>query len=98
MTAMRSAPPADLAGRAVTSLVDLIDGDPAAGLAPSDVLILHLDGARIVVRPSGTEPKLKCYLEVIEPVTNDDLAAAGADADRTLAALTEAIAHATGLA
>ena len=36
-------------------------------LPASDVLIYHLSGgARVIVRPSGTEPKLKCYYEVVE--------------------------------
>ena len=39
------------------------------GLPPTDGLRYHLaDGSRVIVRPSGTEPKLKVYLEVIEPV------------------------------
>ena len=104
MAALRATPPTTLAGRPVRSLVDLIEGDDAAGLAPSDVLILHLDGARIVVRPSGTEPKLKCYVEVVQPVADDasdpvaELTAARARASASLAELTAAIADATGLA
>lgn len=98
MTAMRSAPPTTLAGRTVTSITDLIRGDADGGFPPSDVLTLHLDGARIVVRPSGTEPKLKCYVEVVEPVTDAaDLAGARSRAAAALSALTGAIATATGL-
>ncbi|WP_245713561.1 hypothetical protein [Nocardia vaccinii] len=36
----------------------------------TDALIFEADTQRVVVRPSGTEPKLKCYLEVIEPVSS----------------------------
>ena len=99
MTAMRADPPAELAGRPVERVVDLADGDATRGFPPSDVLTLHLAGARIIVRPSGTEPKLKCYVEVVEPVADrTDLPAARDRAAAALAALTEAIAEATGLA
>lgn len=99
MAALRVAPPAALAGRPVTSVDDLLDGDPSRGLAPSDVLTLHVDGGRVVIRPSGTEPKLKCYIEVVEPVAGDaDLAAARTRAATALEALTQAAASATGLA
>ncbi len=96
MAALRAAPPAVLAGAPVTQVTDLVDGDPDRGLPASDVVILRLGGDRIVVRPSGTEPKLKCYVEVVEAVTGD-LGAARRTARSRLDALTEAIAAATGL-
>ncbi|HEU5356077.1 MAG TPA: phospho-sugar mutase [Actinocrinis sp.] len=64
MAGLRSAPPKELAGLAVALLDDLSLGSP--GLPPTDGLRLSLEGgARVVVRPSGTEPKLKCYIEVV---------------------------------
>ena len=99
MQRLRTEPPTQLAGRAVVAVDDLIDGDPARGFVPSDVLIWHLDGGRIVVRPSGTEPKLKAYVEVVEPVgAPADLHAARARAVAALDALVAATAAATGLA
>ena len=87
-----------MAGRPVLSVDDLWAGDPARGFPPSDVLTFHLDGARVVVRPSGTEPKLKCYVEVVEAVRGPaDLPAARQRAAAALAALTTAIGTATGL-
>jgi phosphomannomutase len=50
------------------------------------VLVLHRGRERVVVRPSGTEPKLKAYLQVVEPVAGD-LGAAQALADDRMAAL-----------
>ncbi|MFC4115609.1 phospho-sugar mutase [Nonomuraea zeae] len=68
MARLRAEPPAGLGGRAVTRTDDLARGD--GGLPPTDGLRYLLAGdARVVVRPSGTEPKLKCYLEVVVPVT-----------------------------
>ena len=77
MAGLRAAPPAGLGGQPVLDVTDLAGGGP---LPPSDVLIFRLPASRAVVRPSGTEPKLKCYLEVVEPVTGDGLAAARARA------------------
>ncbi|MER5947259.1 phospho-sugar mutase [Streptomyces sp. NPDC001904] len=68
MRRLRETPPAVLAGLAVTSAEDLSQG--AGGLPPTDGLRYTLDGARVIVRPSGTEPKLKCYLEVVVPVAD----------------------------
>jgi phosphomannomutase len=94
---LRASPPPALGGRAVTSADDLstgIDGLPAA----EGVRYRLRGGARVVVRPSGTEPKLKCYLEVVEPVPDGDVDAARARADGTLAAIRADLAVATGTA
>ena len=64
----------------------------AGGLPPSDVLTYHLPGARVVIRPSGTEPKLKAYLEVTEPADGRSLAGARAAAAARLAPLRDAVA------
>ncbi|GAA1751947.1 phospho-sugar mutase [Aeromicrobium alkaliterrae] len=80
MTTLRTAPPSELGGLAVTSVDDLADG--YRGLPPTDSIRLGLDQeARVICRPSGTEPKLKCYLEVVETVTSslDDARAAAAE-------------------
>ncbi|SEG99506.1 phosphomannomutase [Nonomuraea solani] len=68
MHRLRTDPPAGLGGYAVERADDLNEGD--GGLPPTDGLRYRLaDDVRVVVRPSGTEPKLKCYLEVVVPVT-----------------------------
>lgn len=70
MQRLRTSPPASLAGSAVIETVDLSDG--VDGLPPTDGLrLVAEDGSRVIVRPSGTEPKVKCYLEVIVPVASD---------------------------
>ena len=62
-TSLRTAPPAQIAGRDVTGMVDYLGG--GTGLIPSDVLEFRLAGnSKLIVRPSGTEPKLKMYLSV----------------------------------
>src|SRR5690606_29160203 len=78
MAALRAQPPSAVGSRAVNAVEDLLAGER---LPPSDVLIFDLDGARLVVRPSGTEPKCKCYAEVVVPVGPDgDVDAARAEA------------------
>jgi phosphomannomutase len=90
MARLRADPPDRLAGLPVTSTTDLAGG--TGGLPPSDVLTYHLPGARVVIRPSGTEPKLKAYLEVVEPVGGQSLATARAAATARLAPLRHAVA------
>jgi phosphomannomutase len=66
LAGLRSNPPHEIAGRAVESSDDL--AAPTDGLPPTDGLRLWLSGGvRIIIRPSGTESKLKCYIEVITP-------------------------------
>jgi len=85
MSSLRSEPPAEVAGAAVMSVDDL--EQPTDGLPPTDGLRFALaDGSRIVVRPSGTEPKVKCYLQAVVPV-DEDLIAARAEAGRRLQAM-----------
>ena len=63
MAALRLAPPAEIAGRKVRETVDYLGG--STGFIPSDVLEFRLEGgAKLIIRPSGTEPKLKLYLSV----------------------------------
>jgi phosphomannomutase len=64
LATLRSNPPQEIAGRKVSSIDDL--AAPTDGLPPTDGLRIWLDGGiRIIIRPSGTEAKLKCYIEVI---------------------------------
>ncbi|WP_425830255.1 phospho-sugar mutase [Streptomyces fractus] len=96
MRRLREAPPVELAGLAVSRADDLSEG--AGGLPPTDGLRYVLDGARVVVRPSGTEPKLKCYLEVVVPVAERfALPAARVTAAERLAAIKRDLAVAAGI-
>lgn len=97
MARIRSAPPTVLAGSPVTTFTDLAVGSDA--LPPTDgLLFLNENQARVIVRPSGTEPKLKCYLEAIVPVSDrESLPEARAEAHRQLTALGADITAALGV-
>src|SRR5688500_12838053 len=83
MDRLRATPPTTLGGLAVERVEDLSEGTET--LPPTDGLRYSLaDGARVIVRPSGTEPKVKCYLEVVVPVGDGD--EGGVDAARISAA------------
>ena len=98
MERLRATPPTSLGGLPVLSVDDLSLG--SATLPPTEGLRYHLDDdARVIVRPSGTEPKLKAYLEVVIPVSEND---GGVDAARISAAgrldaITQDLRHALGL-
>ena len=94
MARLRATPPRELGGRDVLEVVDLEEG--AYGLPPTDGLLYALDGARVIIRPSGTEPKLKCYLQIVTPV-GDDLDAAKDSARAEMAALRASVTGALGL-
>jgi phosphomannomutase len=90
MARLRAAAPAELGGSAVTSVTDLTGG--TADLPSADVLIYQLDGARVVVRPSGTEPRVKAYFEVVEPAFIRTLTQARQAAADRMGPLREAVA------
>lgn len=86
MTTLRAEPPEAIAGIAVTTMVDLAEG--SAALPPTDGLVFHLEsGARVIIRPSGTEPKVKCYLQSVVIDEAGDLPAARAAAEAELDAI-----------
>jgi phosphomannomutase len=87
----RRDPPSALAGLVVTRLVDLSEG--TGELPPTDALVLRLEqGARVVLRPSGTEPKLKVYFEVATgPVPPARLTETRRRADRLLRLLEDEV-------
>jgi phosphomannomutase len=84
MARLRAAPPSSLGGLVVEAAEDLAEG--SADLPPTEGLRYRLRGARVIVRPSGTEPKLKCYLEVVVAVEPGDPASGTVDAARIAAA------------
>jgi phosphomannomutase len=90
MTRFRGAPPRQLAGHAIETVVDLSRGE--GGLPPSDVLVFKLAGGRrVIMRPSGTEPKLKSYYEVrVEVGPGEAIADARVRGQADLASLRDA--------
>jgi phosphomannomutase len=73
LSGLRSNPPREIAGKSVEKIDDL--AAPTDGLPPTDGLRIWLaGGVRIIIRPSGTEAKLKCYIEVITKTADDSAA------------------------
>ena len=71
MQRVRTSAPLELAGSRITEVVDLTRA--SADLPATDAVVLHTaNRARVIVRPSGTEPKLKCYIETVAPVGPGD--------------------------
>jgi phosphomannomutase len=89
MSRLRTVPPDAFGGEPVVGLTDLSAGSgtqPMTG-PRADVLIFRL----AVLRPSGTEPKIKCYIEITEPAAGGSLAAAREAAAARLAPLRAAL-------
>ena len=83
MTTLRENPPAEFAGKKVVKAVDYTKPEET-GLPKANVLIYTLDdGASVVVRPSGTEPKIKTYFTTL----GKDLEEAQAEKDALANAL-----------
>jgi phosphomannomutase len=91
MRGLRAGPPAEIGGQPVTARADLLAGGGQGGLPRADVLIFRLGGDRVVLRPSGTEPKIKCYIEVAEPLAGRPLATARKSAADRLGPLRAAL-------
>ena len=107
MQRLRNQPPSAIANRRVDGWLDALSGvitrgpdKRASGLPASDVLSFELeDGQRITVRPSGTEPKLKIYLDAVTPLHADEPLQAGrARAQALLNELQREFMRAAGLA
>ena len=102
MHTLRTAPPSTLAGSPVVEVRDLAEGSlETTGLPPTNgMLLLAEDNSRVIVRPSGTEPKLKAYLEVVSEVEQnasfDDLSAARAGAAEKLESMKKELGELLG--
>ena len=95
MQTLRTSPPSRLGGLDVSSVDDLMSG--YRGLPPTDGIRLGLgENARIICRPSGTEPKIKCYVEVVVPI-RDSMDAARQEAQTTIDGIKSDLAASLGL-
>ncbi|WP_347110401.1 phospho-sugar mutase [Paenarthrobacter sp. S56] len=97
MNRLRVNPPESFGGSAVEVSTDLAEGSDS--LPPTDgLLYLTKDQSRVIIRPSGTEPKLKCYLEVIQAVESAaELPAARQAARASLDEVLQDVREALGL-
>ena len=88
--ALAADPPPSLADVPVIEVEDLRRGER---LPPTDGVVLRGEDVRVIVRPSGTEPKLKCYAEAIVPVADGEVAAARAQGEARVAAVLSALTY-----
>jgi phosphomannomutase len=89
MARLRAVPPTRFGDLPVATVNDLTGG--TWNLPSADVLSYQMVGARVVIRPSGTEPKIKAYFEVAEPVFMGRLSEARQAATARLGPLREAV-------
>jgi phosphomannomutase len=94
MARLRADPPQNLGDREVVRMDDLEKG--VDGLPPTDGLRFTLSDARVIIRPSGTEAKLKCYLQVVVPVSGV-VTVARATAESELGSLRASVAEVLAL-
>lgn len=93
METLRTNPPVQLAGSQVVEVKDMAKDELGIG-ATDGMYFLTADNDRVICRPSGTEPKLKCYLEVVIPAENfADYSADSADGEVPVAAADERLAR-----
>lgn len=104
MARVLGSPPTTLLGSPVVEAVDLTLGtdEERLGLPPTEGLrLVAEDGTRVIIRPSGTEPKVKSYLEVVQPLdpdaSDDDVTTARAAARSRLEALKDELRGVLGL-
>ena len=97
MNRLRVSPPESFGGSAVETVTDLAEG--SENLPPTEgLLYVTKDLSRVIIRPSGTEPKLKCYLEVIRSVGSAaELPAARTEARAALDSVLADVREALGL-
>ena len=92
MASLRRSPPGDLGGIALGEWIDHATPPPGSAAGGANLLETStVCGDRVLFRPSGTEPKLKAYVEVVEPPGEGGLSGAEAAARTRLAQLTDAI-------
>ncbi len=90
MASLRAAAPSTLLGEPVTEAVDL--------LPRTDGLRWRTTRARVVVRPSGTEPKLKCYLQIVTPpIARENIESSRAATDEAMGRFRAEVAGLVGL-
>ena len=82
MSPWRASPPEQIGEFDVIEVIDLLI--PDSNLPPTDALVINLSNGRIVIRPSGTEPMVKVYVEVTESVINGDVRSAERSADHKI--------------
>jgi phosphomannomutase len=70
----RSNPPANLGGSEVSSVIDMTKNSPDPALTQNAVIFTTADDTRVFVRPSGTEPKVKFYIETVSPIAGGESA------------------------
>lgn len=82
MSPWRTSPPERIGEFVVIESIDLLT--PESGLPATDALVFNILNGRIVIRPSGTEPMVKAYVEVTESVINGDIRSAERSADHKI--------------